>query len=297
MSVSSPVEALAASAPEEGAPIGIGARRVVRLPPVGVLVAGTVLVLIVLAALVPQLLARQDALAVDLHHVLAAPSGRHWLGTDENGRDVYTRLVYGAHTSLWLGFGAVAIGLVVGSVLGVAAGLGARWLDLVLMRLVDVGLAFPEILLALVVIAVLGGGTANALIAIGVAGIPSYARLVRAQTLTLRRAQFVESARALGVSRVGVVVRHVVPNAVRPVVVLATIGVGTAAVAGAALSFLGLGTPPPDPEWGSMLSTARNYVGNAWWYSVFPGLAITLLVCSTTVVGRHLQRRLEGRRA
>ncbi|MHA7984388.1 ABC transporter permease [Rathayibacter sp. CAU 1779] len=297
MSVSSPVEAIASGAPEKAAPVASGTRRIVRLPPPGVLAASVILVLIVLAAFAPQLLAGQDPLAVDLNHVLAAPSPQHLLGTDENGRDVYARLVYGTRTSLWLGFGAVAIGLIVGSVFGIAAGLGARWLDLVLMRLVDVGLAFPEILLALVVIAVLGGGTANALIAIGVAGIPSYARLVRAQTLTLRRAEFVEAARALGVSRAGVIVRHVLPNAIRPVLVLATIGIGTAAVAGAALSFLGLGTPPPNPEWGSMLSTARNYVANAWWYSAFPGLAITLLVCSTTVVGRYLQRRLEGRGA
>ncbi len=264
--------------------------------PVGVVVAAVLLALIAAAAVAPQLIATQNPLAVDLIHPLAAPSPGHWLGTDENGRDVYSRLVYGAGASLKLGFGAIVIALVAGSLLGVAAGLANRVIDAVLMRLMDVGLAFPEILLALVVIAVLGGGTVNALIAIGIASIPSYARLVRAQTLTIRRSDYVEAARALGVSGAGVVFRHILPNAVRPVIVLATIGIGTATVAGAALSFLGLGTPPPAPEWGSMLSTARNYLGNAWWYSAFPGLAITLLVVCTTVVGRYLQRRLEGRR-
>lgn len=265
--------------------------------PVGVILAGIGLAVIALAAVAPGLLATHNPLAVNLNQILSPPSAQHWLGTDENGRDVFSRLVYGASGSLKLGFGAVAIGLVVGSLFGVAAGLGNKVVDAVLMRLMDVGLAFPEILLALVVIAILGGGTLNALIAIGVASVPSYARLVRAQTLTIRQSEYIEASHALGVSRAAVVFRHILPNAVRPVIVLATIGIGTATVAGAALSFLGLGTPPPAPEWGSMLSTARNFVSNAWWYSVFPGLAITLLVVCTTVVGRYLQRRFEGRRS
>lgn len=270
-------------------------RRRRRGVPVGVLLAMIGLAAIVLAALVPWLLAPQDPLAVDPEHPLSAPSLMHLLGTDENGRDVFSRMVYGARASLTLGFGAIAIALVVGSVIGVAAGLGNKFLDGLLMRLMDVGLAFPEILLALVVIAVLGGGTVNALIAIGIASIPSYARLVRAQTLSIRRSGYVEAARALGLRGSTVILRHVLPNAVRPVLVLATIGIGSATVAGAALSFLGLGTPPPSPEWGSMLSTARNYIDIAWWYSAFPGLAITLLVVCTTVVGRYAQRRSEGR--
>lgn len=265
--------------------------------PAGVILAGLGLALIALAAVAPGLLANHDPLSVNINQILAPPSAQHWLGTDENGRDVYSRLVYGAGGSLKLGFGAVAIGLVVGSLLGVAAGLGNKVIDSVLMRLMDIGLAFPEILLAMVVIAMLGGGTLNALIAIGVASVPSYARLVRAQTLTIRQADYIEAARALGLSRLRVVFRHTLPNAVRPVIVLATIGIGTATVAGASLSFLGLGTPPPAPEWGSMLSTARNFVSNAWWYSVFPGFAITLLVVCTTVMGRYLQRRFEGRRS
>jgi len=268
------------------------ARRL-RVPP-SVLLAGATLAVIVVAAAFPDALAPYDPLAVEPTQTLAPPSGAHPLGTDENGRDVLSRIVYGTRSSLLLGFGAIAIGLLAGTVLGLLAGLGARWLDAVLMRTMDVGLAFPELLLALVVIAVAGGGTRNALLAIGIASTPSYARLVRAQTLGVRRAGYVEAARATGLSEAAVVLRHVLPNAVKPVLVLATIGVGTATVAGAALSFLGLGTTPPTPEWGSMLSSARNFIELSWWYGLFPGLAITVLVLSTSVLGRYLQRRAEG---
>ncbi|MEZ7124928.1 ABC transporter permease [Nonomuraea sp. AD125B] len=262
---------------------------------IGVWLAAAVLAVLVLAALAPGLFTGQDPLAVDSAATLRAPSAAHLLGTDENGRDVLARIVHGTRASLLLGFGAIAVALVFGGLLGLAAGLGNRLVENVIMRLSDVGMAFPELLLALVVITVAGGGTANAVLAIGVANIPSYARLVRAQTLAIRRASYVEAAYALGLPARRVILRHVLPNAVKPVLILATIGVGTALVAGSALSFLGLGTPPPEPEWGSMLSTARNFISRAWWYGLFPGLAITLTVISVTVVGRALRLRSEGR--
>lgn len=274
------------------APISVRKRRSLR---VGTVLAGLVLLAIALTAVFPHLLAPYDPLAVSPGDTLAAPSAAHLLGTDENGRDILSRIIYGSRNSLLLGFGAIAIALVGGTLLGVLAGLGNRIVDAIVMRTMDVGMAFPELLLALVVIAVAGGGTVNALVAIGLASMPHYARLVRAQTLSIRRSTYVEAAHALGLSRRAVVLRHVLPNAVKPVLILATIGIGTATVAGAALSFLGLGTPPPTPEWGSMLSTARNFIEFAWWYGVFPGAAITLLVVSTTVVGRWLQQRAEGR--
>lgn len=265
--------------------------------PLGVVAAGVGLGLVVLAALLPDQIATADPLRVQAGATLLPPGPEHWLGTDENGRDLFSRIVHGARHSLLLGFGAIAIALVGGTLLGLLAGLGPRWVDHLVMRGADVGLAFPELLLALVVIALVGGGTGNALLAIGIAGIPTYARLVRAQTLGTRRAPFVEAARATGLTERAVVVRHVLPNVTKPVFVLATIGVGTATVAGAALSFLGLGTAPPTPEWGSMLATARNFIEVSWWYGLFPGLAITALVLSTTVLGRYLQRRTEGRAA
>ncbi|SDL81702.1 ABC transporter permease [Nonomuraea jiangxiensis] len=266
-----------------------------KRPGPGLWLAVAVLAVLVLAAVAPHLLSAQDPLAVDSAQTLRPPSAAHPLGTDENGRDVLARIVYGTRTSLLLGFGAIAIALVFGGLLGLAAGLGNRVVENVIMRLSDIGLAFPELLLALVVITVAGGGTANAVLAIGVANIPGYARLVRAQTLAVRRSSYVEAAHALGLPGRRVILRHVLPNAVKPVLVLATIGVGTALVAGSALSFLGLGTPPPEPEWGSMLSTARNFISRAWWYGVFPGAAITLTVISVTVVGRALRLRSEGR--
>jgi peptide/nickel transport system permease protein len=262
---------------------------------VGVALALAFLVFLGVAAAWPSLLQTHDPLEIT-PDLLAPPSAEHWLGTDENGRDTYSRIVGGAREAVLLGFGAVTLSLVGGALLGVLAGLGNRLVETVVMRFVDIGLAFPEMLLALIVIAVSGRGARNALVAIGIAGIPTFARLVRAQTLTIRRSSYVESARGLGLTERQVVLRHVLPNAVRPVLVLATIGVGTASVAGAGLSFIGLGEVPPAPSWGVMLSTARNFLANSLWYAVFPGLAITLLVVSVTVVGRRLQRGTEAAR-
>lgn len=263
---------------------------------VGVVLGLLYLALVVVAALDPRLLTSQNPLAIGGGAVLQPPSGAHWFGTDENGRDIYSRVVYGARAALELGFGATFISLVVGTVVGSLSALGGRLVDAVFMRLADVGLAFPELLLALIVITMFGPGTFNALLAIGVAGIPSYARLVRAETLSIRNSGYVVAARGLGRSSSAILLRHVAPNAARPVLVLATIGVGTATVAGASLSFLGLGTPPPAPEWGSMLSTAQNFIGQSWTYAVFPGAAITGLVLSMTVVGQWLRERTEGQR-
>lgn len=267
-----------------------GGRR--RGPGVGIVLALAFLVFLGVAAAWPSLLQTHDPLEIT-PDLLAPPSGEHWLGTDENGRDTYSRIIGGAREAVVLGFGAVALSLVGGSLLGVLAGLGNRFVETVVMRVVDVGLAFPEMLLALIVIAVSGRGAGNALVAIGVAGIPTFARLVRAQTLTIRRSSYVESARGLGLTESQLVLRHVLPNAVRPVLVLVTIGVGTASVAGAGLAFVGLGEAPPAPSWGVMLSTARNFLANSVWYGIFPGLVITLLVVSVTVVGRRLQRGAE----
>lgn len=227
--------------------------------------------------------------------VLAPPSATHPFGTDEIGRDVYARVVHGARSSLALGFGAVLIAVTVGTVFGLIAGLGHRAVSVLTLRLSDIGAAFPELVLAIFILALFGGGLGTATLAIGIAGIPYYVRVVRAEAVRVRRSGFVESSRGLGLDRVTLLWRHVLPNAVRPVVVIATIGLGGATLAGAALSFLGLGSPPPTPEWGAMLSNARNFLTLGWWAAVFPGLAITLFVVSSTVLGRRLHARLEGR--
>ncbi len=261
----------------------------------GIVLAAVFALAIVLAALVPQWLAPQDPLAISPDGAFLHPSAAHLFGTDESGRDQFSRMIYGARASLLMGLGATAIGVAGGTLLGLLAGLGNRLLEGTVMRLVDVVLSVPELLLALVVVTLLGSGVANALFAIGFASIPSYARLVRAQTHIVRRSSYVEAATALGIRRFTVIRRHVLPNAVKPVLVLATIGIGTAISAGAALSFLGLGAKPPAAEWGDMLSTGLQYISNDWLMVAFPGVTITLTVLSVTVLGRELRRRSEGR--
>ncbi|MFY0750921.1 ABC transporter permease [Pseudomonas sp. NFX5] len=265
-----------------------------RLRP-GLLLAGVFVALLLLAAVVPQWLAPYDPLEASARLAFQAPSNVYWLGTDENGRDVLSRLIYGVRSSLFMGLAATALGLAWGTVLGLIAGLGPRWLDGALMRGIDVLLSFPDLLLALVIITFFGQGTANLILAIGIAGVPRYARLVRAQTLSVRNAGYVESAVTLGQSHLAVVLRHILPNAFKPVLILATIGVGGALTAGAALSFLGFGAPPPAPEWGGMMSIGRSFLANAPWLVAWPALIITLTVVSISAIGRELLRRSEGK--
>ncbi|GAA4186724.1 ABC transporter permease [Streptosporangium oxazolinicum] len=248
-----------------------------------------------LAAVAPGLLTGVDPLAADPLHALAGPSAEHWFGTDHLGRDVLSRVVHGAGHSLSIGAAAILFAAGVGTLLGILAGLSPRYLDELLSRLFDVVATFPELLLALLVIAITGPGTGNVILAIGIAQIPNYARVIRAQTFVVRRSGYVEQAVTFGLAGPVLVVRHVLPNVLGPLPVLATIGMGTAIIATSGLSFLGMGPQPPSPEWGSMLSEARNYLRVAWWTALFPGLSVTLTVISLTLVGRRLQRRFEGR--
>jgi peptide/nickel transport system permease protein len=219
------------------------------------------------------------------------------LGTDQDGRDVLSRVIYGARPSLEMGVGATCIGLIVGTSLGLLAGLGTRWTESIIMRVLDVVLSIPDLLLALVVIALLGAGVTDALVAVGVATIPNYARMVRAQTHVVRRAAYVEAAAGIGIGWLTIVRKHVLPNAIKPILVLATLGIGTAIGYGASLSFLGLGVKPPAAEWGSMLANGIQFINNDWILVLIPGLAVTLTVLAVTVVGRDLKRRSEGRAA
>lgn len=266
----------------------------------GVALAALYLLLIVVAALVPSLLAPEGplegtGLTIPFLHPFA--SGGHLLGTDSVGRDTFSRIVYGARPSITMGLGATAIGVAGGTILGLIAGLGNRVVDQILMRIIDVLLAIPDLLLALVVIALLGRGMTDALFAVGIAAIPNYARIVRAQTRVVRRSQYVESAVTLGLSPLQVIWRHVLPNAIKPLLVLATLGIGTAIGVGASLSFLGLGAQPPAAEWGSMLSTGIQFISNDANQVIVPAVTITLTVLSVTVVGRALRRWSEGRTA
>ncbi len=254
-----------------------------------------VLAVVAVAALAPQLLATQDPLQTNVRQALLAPDGQHLFGTDQSGRDVYSRVVYGAGPSVGIGLLATALAFGVGLVVGSLAGVAPRAVDAVVMRAVDVLLAFPEFLIALVVVAVLGPGPTNVAIAVTLAAVPVYVRLARAQTRTLGQAEHVEAARILGVAAPLAFVRHVVPGVMGSLSVLATIGIGSSILAAAGLSFVGLGPTEPTPEWGLMLAGGRNVIGQAWWVSVFPGAAITLTVIAATVVGRTLRARADGR--
>jgi peptide/nickel transport system permease protein len=259
--------------------------------PVGVWVAGAVLAVLVLAAVAPGTFTSVDPLLTDPVHAFAAPGAGHWFGTDQLGRDQLSRVVHGARASLSVGLGATAIAVVLGSLLGVSAGLARGRADRALARLLDVLFAFPEMLFALIVVTVLGVGGVNVLVAIGIGAVPGYARVLRGQVRLARGSGYAEAAVGLGLHPVAVAWRHVLPNAVGPVLVLATMGVGSAITFGAGLSFIGLGVQPPDPEWGLMLSESRAHLARAPWLGLFPGLVLTATVVCCTVVGRHLQHR------
>ncbi|GIJ45150.1 peptide ABC transporter permease [Virgisporangium aliadipatigenens] len=268
----------------------------VRATP-GTVAAVLVLGLVAVAVVAPSLIAGDDPLAADPLHTLDPPDTAHWFGTDQLGRDVFTRVVHGARYSLSIGVAATALSVAVGGLLGLVAGLSPRPVDGLLSRAFDVLSAFPEVLLALLFIALTAPGAPSLVLAIALSFAPRYGRIVRAQTMVVRRSGYVEQARTFGLSGVRLAGRHILPNVLGPLPVLATIGLGSAVVNAAALSFLGMGPQPPSPEWGAMLSESRNYLRVAWWTAVLPGATLTVTVVALTAVGRRLQRRFEGRRA
>jgi ABC-type dipeptide/oligopeptide/nickel transport system permease subunit len=228
-------------------------------------------------------------------HLLGCPEEQpqHVMGTDGNVRDEFSRVIYGARVSLTLGFFTVTIALLVGSTLGAIAGFTGGWLDNVIMRIMDVVLGFPSLLLAIAIVAVLGPGLRNALIAIAIVTIPAYARVMRAQVLSIKESDFVSASRALGAAPRQLLIRRVVPNALTPLVVLATLGVATAILEAAGLSFLGLGAQPPTAEWGSMLASERNNLFTAPHLVFFPGIAIMITVLGFNLMGDGMRDALD----
>ena len=217
-----------------------------------------------------------------------APQAGHWLGTDQLGRDLYARIVYGARHSLSAALAAVTMGLVVGTLIGVLAGAFAGRVESILMRLVDVLLAIPSLLLSLTVIILLGFGTVNAAIAVGVASVASFARLARGEVVRVRHTDYVEAAWGSGGTFWAVVWRHILPNSLTAVVTFATLQFGQAILALSTLSFLGYGTPPPVPEWGLLIAEGRNYLSTAWWLTTFPGLVVIMVVLAVNRISRQL---------
>jgi peptide/nickel transport system permease protein len=261
----------------------------------GAAVGGVIFLLIIIMAAIAPLLAPFDPIKLNVVDSLQAPSGRHWLGTDQFGRDILSRIIYGSRISVAMGVVAVAISVVGGSVLGLISGFFRGVTDMLVSRLVDVMLGFPGILLALVVIAVLGTNLSSAMIAVGVSGMPIFIRVVRGSTLSAREYQYVEAARVVGCGNFRILFRHVMPNVAAPIIVLATLGIPGAIIAGAALSFLGLGIKPPTADWGEMLSNGRSFMSTAWWLSTFPGLALMIMVMAINLFGDGLRDALDPR--
>jgi ABC-type dipeptide/oligopeptide/nickel transport system permease subunit len=255
-----------------------------------VFLAGIALVAILAPWIIPV-----DPLAQDLVNTLEAPSPAHWFGTDELGRDIMVRVIYGARTSLRTAAGAVTIAAVVGVPIGLLAGFFGGWRDALLMRVVDVLLALPAILLAMALIAVLGRSQMAALVAVGITGIPSFARVTRAHVLSLRKRDFVTAVEAFGASSAYSMFRTVLPNSWSPILVQIVVLSSVAILLEAALSFLGVGIPPPTPSWGEMLRTGASYLYDAPTYAVLPGIVLTLTILSLDTIGRTLASVLEDR--
>lgn len=261
----------------------------------GAVVGAVVFTLIVLIAIFAPALAPYDPAAQDPVNSLTGPSLSHPFGFDNLGRDVFSRVIEGSRQSLLVGLIAIGIAVTLGTLIGLLTGYYEGWIDTVFQRLIDILLAFPGLLLSLTIVAVLGPGLRNAMIAVGISLIPSYARMVRGSVLSAKHAAYVESARTIGCRDGRVIFRHVLPNVAVPILVLSTIGFAWSILIGASLSFLGLGAQPPAPEWGRDLSDGRNYLSIAWWIATFPGLAIMLTILSINLVGDGLRDALDPR--
>lgn len=274
-----------------------GRRWVALRLPIPATLGLLVLAFFVLAAVAPGLLTAKDPYATDLHAVLLPPSAEHWFGTDQSGRDLYTRVVYGTRQSLLIGLGATGLAMGIALILGVAAGLGGRVTDGLINRGLEVLFAFPVLLLAMLFVTIYGPSVTTQIVAVGLGTAPGYARMIRGQVLAVRHSGYVQAAHALGHSQLTVLRQHVMPNAMRPLLAVVTLGVGQSIVWASGLAFLGLGVAPPSAEWGALLDAGRMFITKAWWLEVMPGVAIVALALSATAVGRYLQNTLEGAKA
>jgi peptide/nickel transport system permease protein len=268
-------------------------RRMLRNP--FALAGGAVVSILILVALLAQFISPYDPSAVKTEILLQPPSAHHWLGTDELGRDVLSRMIYGARISLMVGFVSIGLATLIGVIIGAISGYYGGWVDDLMMRFVDIMLTFPVFFLILAVIAVLEPNIMNVMIVIGLTGWMGVARLVRAEFLSIKERDFVVAARSLGQRDAVIIFRHILPNAMAPVLVSATLGVAGAILTESALSFLGIGVQPPTPSWGSILTEGKNYIEFAWWLSVFPGLAILFTVLGYNLLGEAMRDALDTR--
>lgn len=252
-----------------------------------------IIIIIISSAIFAPLISPYDPYKMDLSASLQTPSKAHLLGTDKMGRDVLSRIIYGSRVSLLVGVIAVGISGTIGIFFGSLAGYFGGWIDGIIMRLVDILLAFPSILLAISLVAVLGASIFNVMLAIGIVSWVSYARLIRGEFLSLKNKEFVKAAEVLGAKTPKVIFKHMLPNAIAPIIVMATLGMAGAIITESSLSFLGLGVQPPTPSWGQMLSKGRTIIRQAWWVSTFPGIAIMITVLSFNILGDGLRDALD----
>jgi peptide/nickel transport system permease protein len=254
-----------------------------------------VIVLNLAVALAAPILATHDPLKIDVIHQAERPSADHWFGTDEFGRDIYSRVIYGTRISLYISLLSVVTATLLGVFIGAVSGYYSGFVDNLIMRFMDAVMAFPAILLAIAIMAVLGGNKYNVVVALGIVYVPRFARIVRSSVLSLRTKEFVEASLALGHGDLHIIWRHILPNATAPLIIQATASLAYAILAESMLSFLGLGTPPPSPSWGNILGEARNFMLDNPWMTVFPGLAITLAVLGFNLLGDALRDVLDPR--
>ena len=259
------------------------------------LIASLVLLGIIVVAIFDETFASQGPNEQDIANRLESPSWSHPFGTDDLGRDILSRVILGASVSLEVGFLSVGLALVAGTLIGLLAGFYGRWVDDVLMRVMDVLFAFPAVLLAIAILAIRGPGTSNTIIAIAIVYVPIFARVTRASVLGVREEVYIRASRSVGASDVRLLTRHVLPNAAPPIIVQTSISLAFAVLAEAALSFLGLGTQPPNPSWGLMLAEGRGYIDLAWWLAFFPGMAIVVTVLCFNLLGDGLRDVLDPR--
>jgi ABC-type dipeptide/oligopeptide/nickel transport system permease subunit len=261
----------------------------------GAVVGALILLALILMTIAAPWIEPYDPIGVSPKDARQAPSGAHWFGTDQYGRDVLSRVIDGAHISLEMGLAAVFISVVFGTIMGLIAGYNEGIVDSLIMRFVDMLLAFPGILLALAIVAALGASLSNVILAVGIGTIPVYARVVRGTVLSAKQEAYVDAARVIGCSDLRVTLRHILPNITAPVLVLATIGVAYSILNGSALSFLGLGVIAPTAEWGLMVSEGRSYLRDAWWMTTAPGLALAVTVLAMNLVGDGLRDAFDPR--
>jgi peptide/nickel transport system permease protein len=267
--------------------------RLVRDP--AAVVGVIVIILLVVVAAVAPMIAPHPPDEQDFRDKLLPPSSVHWFGTDEFGRDIFSRVLVGTRVALWVGIMPVLVALLVGVTLGLVAGYYGRGVDHIVMRFIDVVLAFPWLLLAIGIMAILGPGINNVIIAVAIVYVPAFARIVRGSVLSIKEKEFIEAARAVGQPGPMIMLRHILPNAVAPIIVLATLSIGQAIIYAAGLSFIGLGTQPPDSDWGVMLASGREYLRDGPWLGFFPGLAILITVLAFNLFGDGMRDALDPR--